>query len=104
MVPADQSLERADAVLLEIEQRLVVKLELVALDRHAILANGLQDDEFVAAQASDELTARRLLNAPAGFDEQDVSGGVAERVVDHLELVEVEAMQRKQAAAAFRSA
>src|SRR5437764_10592587 len=33
MIPADQRLERADAVLLEIEQRLIVKLELVALDR-----------------------------------------------------------------------
>ena len=35
MIPADQRLERADAVLLEVEQRLVVKLELAALDGEA---------------------------------------------------------------------
>ena len=33
MVPADQRLERADAVVLEVEQRLVIQLELAALER-----------------------------------------------------------------------
>ena len=35
MVPAQQRLERANAVVLEVEQRLVVELELIALDREA---------------------------------------------------------------------
>ena len=35
MTPAEQRLERADAVLLEIEQRLVEQLELAALEREA---------------------------------------------------------------------
>ena len=35
MVPAYQRLERADAILLEIEERLVVELELAALDGQA---------------------------------------------------------------------
>ncbi len=68
------------------------------VDRVAIVADRLKDDELVAAEPGDEMPARRLLYAMRGFDEQGVAGRVAERVVDHLELVEVEAVKREQAA------
>ena len=38
VVPAQQSLERTNAVLLEVEERLVIKLELAALDGEAKVA------------------------------------------------------------------
>ena len=188
MAPAQQRLERADAVLLEVEQRLVEKFELAALDREAqvgfelaanlralveafleegegaasrllgavqsevgiaqqhlavgavvrrdgdpdagrghhliavdderpgdrfedvlgepvdgvaVAADGLEDDELVAAQARDEMAAGGLEQALPGLDQQSVAGGVAERVVDDLELVEIEAVERKQAAVAL---
>ena len=45
-----------------------------------------------------------MLDPPGGFDQQRVACGMAERVVDRLELVEIEAMEREQAAVAFRRA
>ena len=189
VVPADQRLERADPVVLEVEQRLVKKLELAALDREpqvglelppllralvealleegegpaagflgaverevgipaagsrrprrpparsrcrcwskagsslpsmherpahfaqdvagkpvdrvAVVADSLQDDELVAAEPRDEMAARGLARraAPASTSKR-VAGGMAERVVDDLELVEVEAVKREQAATA----
>ena len=60
----------------------------------------LQHDELVAAETGDEMAPRRLLKALARLDEQRVPGRVAERVVDDLELVEVEAVKRKKAAVA----
>ena len=50
------------------------------------------------------MAARRMLNALAGLDQQGIAGGVAERVVDHLELVEVEAVEREQAVVAVERA
>src|SRR5205823_983465 len=61
-------------------------------------------DEFVAAQTRDELPAGGFEHPPARLDEQGVARRMAERVVDHFELVEIEAMQREQAAIALRRA
>ena len=74
------------------------------VDRVAVAADGLEDDELVAAQPSDEMAARGLQQALPGLDQQSVPGRMTERVVDDLELVEIEAMERKQAAVALRRA
>ena len=50
------------------------------------------------------MSPRGQLHTAPRFDQQRVTRRMAERVVDDLELVEVEAMQREQAAAAFGSA
>ena len=66
------------------------------VDRVAIFPDGLQDDELVPAEARNEMAPRRVLYPPPGFNQQSVAGRMAERVVDDLELVEVEAMEREQ--------
>ena len=189
MVPADQRLERADAVVLEVEQGLVVELELAALEREpqvgfelppllrslveAFLEEGVgaaarflgaierevgvaqkrlavaavvgsdRDpdagrrhqlvavDRRAAARSAARISRasrstalrsspmpcrttnssppRRPTKCPRAASrsalghrhQQRVAGGVAQRVVDHLELVEVEAVQREQAFAAL---
>ena len=56
-------------------------------------------DELVAADARDEIvTARIGLDDLRGMHQHGVAGGVAERVVDLLEAVEVEVQQRRAAA------
>ena len=50
------------------------------------------------------MAARRLLQAPRRFDQQGVAGRVAEGIVDRLELVEVEAVERELAGIAARRA
>ncbi len=52
---------------------------------------GLDDREFVAAETRDEIgRAQRLLQPVRGFLEERIAGGMAERVVDVLEAVEIE--------------
>src|SRR5947208_15870851 len=66
MVPANQSLERADAVLFEVEQRLVVKLELASLDGEAQVGLELAALLRALVQAlleEGERAAARLLGA-----------------------------------------
>ena len=58
--------------------------------------DGLQDDELVAAEPGDEMPAGDVADALPGGDQQRVAGRVAERIVDRLELVEIEAVQREQ--------
>ena len=74
------------------------------VDRVTVVADRLQHDELVAAEASDEMAARGVLDTSAGLDQQGVAGRVAECVVDDLELVEIEAMQSEQRAASGRGA
>src|SRR6185503_3780610 len=74
------------------------------IDRIAVVADGLQHHELVAAEPRDEMAAGGMLNPACRFDQQGITGGMAERVVDHLEMVEVEAVQREQAAIALRRA
>jgi hypothetical protein len=60
-----------------------------------------QDRELVPAQADDEVAlAHRLLQAPGRLAQQLVTGRVAERVVDELEVVEVDEQQADGAAGA----
>ena len=58
----------------------------------AVASDHAQHDELVAAEAGDGVARRARSRAePAGhLDEQLVAGGVAERVVDDLEAVEVD--------------
>ncbi len=72
------------------------------VDRVAVVADALQHDELVAAEPRDEMAARGFLDAPPRFDQQRIAGRMAERVVDHLELVEVEAVERERSADAER--
>ena len=63
------------------------------LDRGAALVGlaGLNDREFVAAEPRHHVGfAQRRLQAIGGLSEQRVAGGMAERIVDVLEAVEVE--------------
>ena len=61
------------------------------------------DDELVAAEAGDQVAGAHGGAQPVGhLDEQLVAGGVAERVVDDLEVVEVEE-EAGQAAGAGRN-
>src|SRR3954452_454770 len=49
-----------------------------------------EDDELVAAEAGDRVRGpQRVLEAPGDVAQEAVAGGVAERVVDELEAVEV---------------
>ena len=64
----------------------------------------LKHDELVAPKASNEMASRCLAKPLGSFDEQGIPGGVAEGIVDPLEVVEVEAVQREQAVLAFRGA
>src|SRR5207237_535890 len=69
VTPADQRLERADAVLLEVKQRLVVELELAALDRQPKVGLKLAADlrAFVEALLEErESAAAGLLGAVEG--------------------------------------
>ena len=63
-----------------------------ALDEHLGLARAAGEDrELVAAQAGDGVVGAQRVAQPLAADlEQAVAGGVAERVVDLLEVVEVE--------------
>ena len=54
-----------------------------------------QDRELVAAQPGDEVAVADRAGDPLGHgDEERVAGGVAERVVDDLEVVEVDEQDR----------
>src|SRR5260221_11225146 len=66
------------------------------VDRVTVVAHGLEHDELVAAEPRDEMATRRILYAPAGFDQQCVAGGMTEGVIDGLELGEIQAMQREE--------
>ena len=57
----------------------------------------LEHDEFVAAEASDEiLRPQHFAQAVGDRAQQLVAAGMAERVVDLLELVEIDEQQRRQ--------
>ena len=57
----------------------------------------LEHNEFVAAEAGDEILWPQHLAQPVRHRaEQLVAAGMAERVVDLLELVEVDEQQRRQ--------
>ena len=57
----------------------------------------LEHDEFVAAEARDEILRAQHLAQPVGDRAQQlVAAGMAERIVDLLELVEVDEQQRGQ--------
>ena len=57
----------------------------------------LEHDEFVAAEARDEILRPQHVAQPVGDRAQQlVAAGMAERVVDLLELVEVDEQQRRQ--------
>ena len=65
-----------------------------------LLDAGLDDGEFVAAEARDGVGLAHAAAQPLGHDlEQLVADRMAERVVDALEVVEVEIEHRKLAAA-----
>src|SRR4051812_8310659 len=71
-------------------------------DRLALGRDLAADDELVAAEARDGVRAAdHLLEAGAEGDEQVVAGLVAERVVDRLELVDVEQEDRDERAGAL---
>ena len=56
---------------------------------------GLHDDEFIAAHARDRVGLADESAQPLGDDPQQlVAAGMAERIVDGLELIEVEMMDR----------
>lgn len=58
-----------------------------------------QDDEFVATEPSQHVLGSDLLAQALGeLDQQLVAGGVAERVVDVLEMIDVEEGQRDMTA------
>src|SRR6476469_2157089 len=63
------------------------------VDRIAILPDGLEHHKFVASEPSDKMPPRGVLHALAGLDQQGVAGWMPKRVVDRLELVQVEAVQ-----------
>jgi len=57
------------------------------------------DGELVAAEAPDEINlAHTLLQPGRDLGQQRIAGGVAERVIDVLEAVEIEAEHRHQVA------
>ena len=57
------------------------------------------DDELVAAEAGDQVAGAHRRAQPVGhLDEQLVAGGVAERVVDDLEVVQVQEQAGQPAA------
>jgi len=59
----------------------------------------LEDDEFIATHARDRIAvARELLEAAADILQQDVAGLVAQGVVDGLELVEIDVVDREHPA------
>ena len=63
-----------------------------------------QDDELVAAEPGDGVRAADdVLQARAERDEEVVAGLVAERVVDRLELVDVEQQHRDERLRALRA-
>ena len=63
----------------------------------------LQDDEFIAADAGYRVALAHAAEQPAGnLAQQGVADGMAERVVDGLEAVEVEAQQSDVLVAAAR--
>jgi hypothetical protein len=68
------------------------------VDGIAISFDALEDHELVAAEPANEMSARRQPKSLRSLDQQGVAGRVTERVVDDLELVEIEAVKRKEAA------
>lgn len=59
----------------------------------------LEDHEFIATHARDRIAvARELLEAAADILQQDVAGLVAQGVVDGLELVEIDVVDREHPA------
>ena len=59
----------------------------------------LHDCEFVAAQSSNRVgVANAVTQSPGHLPQQRITGRMAQRVVHHLELIEVEAMQRDEMA------
>ena len=78
MVPADQRLERADAVVLEVEQRLVIELELAALDREAQVGFELA---ALPAPAVEALLEESVGAAPGFLGAVEREVGVAQQVV-----------------------
>ena len=74
-------------------------------DRAFVLAGAafLDDGELVAAEARQHVGfAKRGLQALADLDQQFIAGGMAERVVDGLEAVEIEHHDGDGAAAALQ--
>ena len=62
-----------------------------------IVARGLDDGEFVAAEPRQHVGgAQRRSQAAGDLPEQFIAGGMAERIVDVLETVEVEHQDRKR--------
>ncbi len=58
----------------------------------------LEHDELVAAEAGDEILGTQHLAQAVGDRAQElVAAGMAERVVDLLELVEIDEQQRREA-------
>jgi hypothetical protein len=69
--------------------------------RIRVVAGAEQEQELVAALARQHVAgAREIRDAVRGLGEHRVAGLVAERVVDELEVVEVEVQERQRAAGA----
>ena len=87
-----------DLVLVEME-RLGDRLPAAASTARGIrrLLHAVHDDgELVAAQARDGVGLARAAAQPLGHDlEQLVADGMAERIVDALEMIEIEAEHRQ---------
>ena len=49
------------------------------------------------------MAARRLPHAVGRLDQQQIAGGMAERVIDHLELVKVETVKREKPVASLET-
>ncbi len=59
----------------------------------------LDDDELVAAQASDRVrAAHTTLQADRHLFQEQIADAVSERIVDRLEVVQIDEQQRNQAA------
>ena len=66
------------------------------LDRRSVRQLGHDDGEFVAAEPGQKVIVLQLArDQMRDFPEQFIAGGVAERVVDLLEAVEIEQQQRR---------
>jgi hypothetical protein len=62
-----------------------------------------EDDELISSHASGGVTCSQLAaNAPSHMDEQLIAGGMAQSVVDRLEVVEIEEQDREAGRAPVR--
>jgi len=64
------------------------------VNRIPVAPDTLQHHELITAQACDEVAAGDVADTLAGSDQEGISRRMSKRVIDRLELVEIEAMKR----------